>query len=68
MDSDRLKRNMWSHKPVSFPEEEKRMNAKHIQLPHLDIKCKLNVMRDLISCTCHSLPSRALQKCANSPC
>lgn len=39
MDSDRLKRNMWSPKAVSFPGEKRRRkkekkNAKHIQLPH----------------------------------
>lgn len=35
---------------------------KHILLAHLEVWCQLSVMRDLISCSCHSLPSRVQPK------
>lgn len=72
MDSDRLKRNMWSPKPVSFPGEKRRRRGKKSQTytvaTFTHVKGGFGVMGDFISCTCQSLPSRALRKCANSPC
>lgn len=74
MDSDRLKRNMWSPKPVSFPGEKRRRKKggrgcqTYTVATFTHVKGELRVMGDFISCTCQSLPSRALRKCANSPC
>lgn len=74
MDSDRLKRNMWSPKPVSFPGEKRRRKKggggcqTYTVATFTHVKGELCVMGDFISCTCQSLPSWALRKCANSPC
>lgn len=62
------KEHVVTKKPVNFRGKKQIINAKYIRLPHLDIKCKLSVMRDFIACTCHSLPSQALQNRENSPC
>lgn len=59
----------WRLWDIEALDKEKTINAKYTDpLRRVKMKCRLSVLRDFISCTCHSLPSRALQKCENSPC
>lgn len=71
---DRLKNETGSQlvpKPVNFPdvcETWALWRSKHRYMPQARAQRRRSVMRDFISCTCHSLPSRALQNWENSPC